>query len=55
MNPPKKNKATSKKKIVKPKKTRKTWEIKPVTRVHDEKGYKREEAKKEIKEELEEE
>ena len=48
MNPPKKKK-------VKPKKKRKVWEIKPVTRVHDEKGYKRKKAKKELDEDLKEE
>lgn len=40
---------------VKPKKVRKTWGIKPTTRVHSEKGYKREKIKKEAKEEVEEE
>jgi len=39
---------------VKPKKVRKTWQIKPTTRVHDEKGYRRAKAKKDEKEEIEE-
>lgn len=38
----------------KPKKVRKTWQIKPVTRVHAEKGYKRAKAKEEERKELEE-
>ena len=43
-----------KKKIVKPKKKRKTWKIRPVTKVHSETGYKRKKVKKEL-EEMEEE
>lgn len=35
---------------VTPKKKRKTWAIKPVSKVHDEPGYKRQQSKKELKE-----
>jgi hypothetical protein len=40
---------------IKPKKMRKTWQIKPTTRIHSEQGYKRAKVKEEERQEIEEE